>query len=263
MYQKPMLRWLVLVVPALLVGCPPPAQYAVERPGLPCDHAARVARRTLVALGYTITGLVEPSVERAGAVTGTKTGPDGKTQTGRVVIRCSATGAVLQPVEEGLVPDSYEFSRAFGYSFKSLVQRPDDEAPWQHVGLQVLVQAIDPFEARLDLGAVATTGDAVPVRITVRNNTDRAVRLEAARLVLVDAQGASHDPLAGPALAAALASNAAGERIRAELFGREPIGARQTRIGFLVYPAGQYREARVSIEDVETEETEGFVAPVE
>ena len=38
--------------------------------------------------------------------------------------------------------------------------------------------------------------------------------------------------------------------------------AGETRTGFLVYPAGTYREAQVSIEDVETEETEGFATPV-
>jgi len=262
MYQTEM-RWVVLVLAVYLWGCPPPTKYAVERPGLPCDRAARVAHRTMVTLGYTITELVEPSVQRAGAVGGTKTGPDGKTQAGRVVIRCTAQGAVLQPVENALVPESYDFSRAFGYSFKTLVQRPDVETPWKSTGLQVLVQALDPFEARLDLGAVATLGDAVPVRVTVRNDTDRKVRLDAPRLSLVDAQGASHEPLAGPALAAALAKNAAGERVRSELFGATPIAARETRIGFLVYPPGRYREARVAIEDVETEETDGFVAPVE
>lgn len=246
-----------------LVGCPAPAQYRVERPGLPCDRATRVAHATMVAMGYTITGLDEPSVERAGAITGTKAGPDGETRTGRVVIRCTPAGATLQPVEEGLVPGNYEFSRAFDYSFQSLVQRPDVGTPWKNVGLQVLVQALDPFEARLDLGDLATVGDAVPVRVTVRNNTDRKVRLDAARLALVDASGTAHDALAGGALAGALAKNAAGERVRAELFGPKPIGPGETRIGFLVYPPGKYREARVSIDDVETDESEGFVTPVE
>jgi hypothetical protein len=217
----------------------------------------------MVTLGYTVTELVEASVERAGSVGGTKTNPDGTTRSGRVIIRCAVQGAVLQPVESGLVPEGYEFSRAFGYSFKSLVQRPDVETPWKSTGLQVLVQALDPFEARLDLGDVATTGGAVPVRVTVRNDTDRKVRLDAPRLSLVDAQGTSHEPLAGAALASALASNAAGDRVRSELFGATPIAARETRIGFLVYPPGRYREARVSIEDVETEEADGFVAPVE
>jgi hypothetical protein len=262
MYQTTMRRmgiWFAVV----LWGCPAPAKYAIDRPGLDCHHAARVAHKTMTTLGYTITELQEPSVARAGAVAGTKAGADGKTQTGRVIITCSAKGAVLQPVEGGLVPGEYEFSRSFGYSFKTLVQRPDVETPWKSSGLQVLVQALDPFEARLDLGDVATIGDAVPVRVTVRNETDRKVRLDAPRLSLVDAAGASHEPLAGSALAGAIASNAAGERVRSELFGDKPIAARETRIGFLVYPAGKYKEARVSIEDVGTEESDGFVTPVE
>jgi hypothetical protein len=253
-------RWLVLLM--ALAACPPPAKYAVDRPGLDCDRANRVAHKTLVAMGYTVTELVPATAVRAGAIAGTKAGADGRLHTGRVVIDCSARGAVLRPVEDSLVPD-YEFSRAFGYSFKTLVQRPDVETPWKAVGLQVLVQRVDEFAARLDLGDVATVGGAVPVRVTVRNSTDRAVRLDPARLSLVDAGGTSHEPLAGPALAAALASNVAGEKVRADLFGPRPIPAGETRTGFLVYPAGQYREARVSIEDVETEESEGFVTPVQ
>jgi hypothetical protein len=253
-------RWLVLLV--ALAACPTPAKYAVERPGLECDRANRVAHKTLVAMGYTVTELVPATAVRAGSVAGTKAGADGRLHTGRVVIDCSSRGVILRPVEDSLVPD-YEFSRAFGYSFKTLVQRPDVETPWKAVGLQVLVQRVDQFTARLDLGDVATVGGAVPMRVTVRNNTDRAVRLDVARLSLVDAAGESHEPLAGPALAAALASNAAGEKVRADLFGARPIPAGETRIGFLVYPPGQYREARVSIEDVETDESEGFVTPVQ
>ena len=258
-----MLRWVALVGVLVLLGCPAPAKYAVERPGLPCDRATRVAHRTLVTMGYTVTELVEPSVERAGAVGGTKQAPDGTTSRGRVVIRCTSQGATIQPVEDALVPSDYEFSRTFGYSFKSLVQRPDVETPWKSSGLQVLIQALDPVEQRLDLGGIATVGDAVPVRVTVRNQTDRAVRLDASRLSLVDAQGGTHEALAGPALAAATAGNDAGSRVRGELFTPTPIPARETRIGFLVYPAGRYREARVAVEDVETEETDGFVTPVE
>ena len=256
------MRWLAVVL-LVLTGCPPPAQYRIERPGLDCGRAARVAHRTLVTLGYTVTQLVEPSVEQSGVVAGTKTGPDGKVESARVVITCTAAGAELQPVEGGLVPSNYEFSRAFDYSFTSLVQRPDVEAPWKNVGLQVLVQSIDVYQARLDLGDVPTVGDAVPVRVTVRNNTDRAVRLDVARLSLVDAQGTAREPLAGPALGAAIASNAAGEKLRADLFGPRPIAGGETRVGFVVLPPGRYKEARVAIEDVETEETEGFVTRVE
>ena len=256
------MKRLVLLV-ALLTACPPPSRYALDRPGLDCSRATKVAHKTLITLGYTVTAMREPSVARSGYLDGTKPRPDGTVQSGRVVIECSSRGATLQPVEAGLVPGDYEFSRSFGYSFQSLVQRPDVETPWKASGLQVLVQALDPVEARLDLGAVATEGGAVPVRVTVRNATDRKVRLDGARLTLVREDGSSSEPLAAGALAAALARNAAGERVRAELFSSRPIGAQETRIGFLVYPPGRYREARVSIEDVETEESDGFVTAVE
>lgn len=255
--------WWLLVVTLLVAGCPPPAKYAVERPGLDCERATRVAHRTLVAMGYTITNLVPASAARAGVVAGTKVGADGRQQGGKVVVSCSASGAVVQPVEEGIVPGDYEFSRGFDYSFTTLVQRPDVESPWKNVGLQVLVQAMDVYEARLDLGGAATEGGAVPVRVTVRNATDRAVRLDVARLSLVDAEGGSSEPLTGAALEAALARSAAGDRLRADLFAASPIKGGETRVGFLVYPPGQYREARVAVEDVQTGETEGFVAPVE
>jgi hypothetical protein len=261
MYQMADMRWVVLVS-LVLVGCPAPRQYAVERPGLDCGRSARVAHRTLETLGYTVTAMDEPSVQRAGAISGTKTGADGKPRNVRVVIRCSPQGVVLQPVEESFVTE-YEFSRGFGYSFKSLVQQPDEQPPSKRGGLQVLVQVLDPFKQRLDLGEVANVGSTALVRVTVRNDTARAVRLDATRLSLVDAQGAAHEPLAGGALAGAIAGNGAGERVRTELFGPRPVTAGETRVGFLVYPAGVYREARVSIDDVETDETDGFVTPVE
>ncbi|HJQ85063.1 MAG TPA: hypothetical protein VKA21_13350, partial [Candidatus Binatia bacterium] len=153
------MRWLALPL-VLALGCPTPPRYTEVRPGLGCERATRVAYRTLVTLGYTVTDVTVASPERAGAITGTKPAPDGGTRTGRVVITCDARGAVLRPVEDQLLPD-YEFSRAFGYSFKELVQHPDVEEPRAALGLQVLVHAIGPQEATLDLGGVPTVGGAV------------------------------------------------------------------------------------------------------
>jgi hypothetical protein len=253
------MRRLVVVGVIAALGCPTPARYTEVRPGLSCERATRVAYRTLLALGYTVTNVVVASPERAGGVTGTKTGADGQPRTGRVVITCDARGAVLQPVEDALVPD-YEFSRGFGYSFKELVQRPDVEEPRAALGLQVLVHAISREEATLDLGGPPTAAGFLPVRVTIRNNTDRAVAFDPERLELVDGQNAA--PLADSAATAALASGAAGDRVRTQLLGARRIPAQTTVTGFLVFPAGDYREARLTIEDVETGEGEGFVAPL-
>jgi hypothetical protein len=55
---------------------------------------------------------------------------------------------------------------------------------------------------------------------------------------------------------------AGGARVRRELLSGRKIPPKTTVAGFLVYPAGTYREAQIGIEDLETGETEGFVAPV-
>src|SRR6266478_9321609 len=105
------MRW-VVVLAGIVLGCPTPAQFTAVRPGLSCERATRVAYRTLIALGYTVTDVVVASPERAGAVTGTKADAEGTTRTGRVSVTCDGKGAVLRPIEDSVIPD-YEFSRAF------------------------------------------------------------------------------------------------------------------------------------------------------
>ncbi len=246
----------------VLLGCPPPSRYAVERPGLTCERATRVAHRSVIQLGYTVTDLVPARPDRAGQITVSREVADGTVETARVVIRCDGRGAVLQPYEDAFFP-TFEFSRAFGYSFKTLVQRPDEEEPSAARGLEVQVKVLTAAQAILDLDAVPTTGGVVLVRVIIRNNTDRAVALDPSHLDLVPAGGEAAAPLAGPALAAVLTPDAAGARVRAERLAPGPIKPRTTVRGYLVYPTGAYREARVAIEDVETGETEGFVTPVE
>jgi hypothetical protein len=240
-----------------------PSRYSVRWPGIDCQRATRVAHRSVTTMGYTVTSLVPARPDRPGEVAVTRAMPDGGSETARVVITCDRQGAVLQPVEEGLFP-RYEFSRAFGYSFRSLVLAPDEETPRAEQGLEVLVEALSPDEAVLALDAVPVAGAAVLVRVTVRNHTERRVAVTPASIQLVPADGGpAATPLEGRALEAALLPGAAGDRVRAGLLTATRVGARATVRRFLVYPPGTYREARVSIDDVETGETEGFVTPVQ
>lgn len=258
------MRWIAGAVVLLgVAGCPAPGRYIVEQPGLSCDRATRVAYRTMVGLGFRVDELVAATPDAPGVVAGTKAGAGGAPTVGRVRIRCDPAGVVLQPVENPLVPANYEFSREFGYSFRTLVQRPDVEVPNAEVGLEVLVHVIPPPEARLDLGGEAIVGDAVLVRVTVRNFTDRAIEADGADVDVVRADGTTVRPLAGAARAAVLAPTPGGDRVRAEPLGRARLGPRTTRGGFLVFPPGAYREARLTVTDVETGETDGFVAPVQ
>jgi hypothetical protein len=101
------------------------------------------------------------------------------------------------------------------------------------------------------------------VRLTVRNGTDRAVALDGSGLELVTAGGETAQPLAGPAADAALAGGPGADRVRRELLDRLEVPPKTTAVRFVIYPGGGYREARVSVEDVETAESDGFVAPVQ
>ena len=79
---------LLLAVGTLLAGCPAPTQYAIRRPDLDCGRATRVAYKTLFNMGYTIIGMVEPSVRRPGTIQGVKKTDDGRTVQGSVRINC-------------------------------------------------------------------------------------------------------------------------------------------------------------------------------
>jgi len=246
----------------LLAGCPPPSRYSVQRPADECHRATRVAHRTMEELGYTVTDMIEASGSTPGFVVGTKTLPDGQRTTGSVRITCNATGVTLQPVEDKFVPD-FQFSRAFGYSYKGLVQRPDVESPVVESGLQILVERVDRFQAGLDLGGNPVRGDALLVRVTVRNGTDREVALSAGGVELLTPSGDSTPPLDQAAASAALTGDAAGAEVRAKLLDRETVPGGQTAVFFLLYPKGTYRETLISVEDVETGETEGFQTRLE
>jgi len=246
----------------LLAGCPPPSRYSVQRPADECHRATRVAHRTMEELGYTITDMVEASGSTPGFVVGTKTLSDGQRTTGSVRITCAASGVTLQPIEDKFVPD-FQFSRAFGYSYKGLVQRPDVESPVVESGLQILVERVDRFQAGLDLGSNPVSGNALLVRITVRNGTDREVALTGSAVELLTPSGEATPPLDTASASAALTSDAAGAEVRSKLLERKTVPGGQTAVFFLVYPKGTYRDTLISVEDVETGETEGFQTGLE
>ena len=95
----------VLVLVA--IGCLAPTRYAVRRPGITCERATRVAHRTVIEMGYTVTRLLPARPDRAGEIAVTRTRPDGSVVSARVVISCGGRGAELQPYEDALFP-TYE-----------------------------------------------------------------------------------------------------------------------------------------------------------
>ena len=253
---------LLLALAAVLAACPPAGRYAVVTQDMSCARANRVAHRTMVALGYDVDELTEATPSRRGRISGTRPRPDGSRDRGSVQISCRDEEIVLQPVEGELVPSSWEFSRAFGYSFTSLANRPDDETPQQEVGLQVLLEVLSAAQAQLELGGPAVAETAMLLRITVRNHTPRPLEVDAQRFALVTPEGDAVTALAGEGLARVMLTGPGADRVRTDLLGRTPVPANETVVRFLVFPPGTYREAHVAIIDAETDETEGFVVQV-
>jgi hypothetical protein len=178
-----------------------------------------------------------------------------------VRVVCTAGGVTFQPVEGDLIP-TFEFSRGFGYSATALAKQPPAERPVRGGGLQVTIEEIGVPRANLDLGGWPMAGDAVLVRVTVRNGTDRPVALEGSSIALLAPGGDPVTPLENGALAASLATGGPADVVRARLLARTRVEPNTAVERFLVFPPGQYAEAQVALEDVETGEADGFQVPV-
>lgn len=258
--QKSGVRWFVVTL-ILLAGCPAPRRYAVEQPGMPCERGTRLAFEVMQQLGYTVTEAVEATRTASGRVAGTKRRPDGTIDRGAVRVTCTTTGVTFQPVEGDLIP-TFEFSRGFGYSATALAKQPPAERPVRGGGLQVTIEALDVPRATLDLGGWPMAAEDVLVRVTVRNGTDRPVVIQGSSIGLLGPSGDSVAPLDDGALAASLGPGAAAALVRQRILVRTRIEPGTALERFLVFPPGQYGEAQVALEDVETGESDGFQVPV-
>jgi hypothetical protein len=247
-------RCLLLV---LAIGCSGSGQYMVLLPGEQCPRATRLAFRSMTALGYRVTGVVEPSPVRAGRVDGVKRRADGTEARSRVRIECDAEGVRMQPVAEALLPSSDqlgEFGRTFKESVTTLAALPDREAESGAGALEVSMHR---------LGKPGLAGAGTLVRITVQNDTDRDVLVECDRIMLVTTGGDFTHAISGGALEAVVGSGRATAKVRGALLDRVRVPGRDTMQRYLVFPAGSYRNAQVSVKDVETGESDGFVVPLQ
>jgi hypothetical protein len=250
------------------------SRYRVERRQLACDDANRHAHATLVRLGYEITRF-DPAAPRVrGVVAGRRKVPEG-VRHGQVRIVCGET-VILQPVEGAWFLPNFDFSRDVFYGLVTVIDRPPSPPAAEAVapGLRVALHPLERFEARKELGVDVEALGLLAVRAAIANRTPRVYALDAERIVLIDAAGERVAPLGpaaiaarvraqvqaaapgtAPAVDAAAVARTLGERRLAG--GR--LAAGELRGGFLFFPAGSYRSARVTLVDEETGEAEGTV----
>jgi len=98
------------------------------------------------------------------------------------------------------------------------------------------------------------------VWINVNNRSDRRYSFDASRVTLVTTQG-KREKAMPPAVAAATVGQGDGglaEKLREKAIAEGEIGPGDARSGYLYFRASTYRNARVVVTDIESDEPEGF-----
>ena len=270
---------------SIVVGCIPPIrQFDLKNQALTCEQANDYTYRTLQAMDFTITEF-QPAAGRRGTVRGTRVQRN-YTQSVTVVITCNGTTANVDASEDGRFLGQLEFKRGFYLAFTAIaaqtavtearareeVQRP--AALKKREGLQILLRPVEGLAAKRDFGLDVAAGGVLPVRVTITNASSRSYTLDPDDVVLVQADGARVHPLpvreAAQRVAAAEQRNATADnaacddaevarRFEEKLLTARSLTGDQGVKGFLFFPLAHYVKGRVSLEDQESEESEGFV----
>ncbi len=272
----------------LLAACTPPVkQYALRNQPLSCADANRTAYRAVQSMRFTVTSFEPAASGRRGVIKATRTAFDDSTQKVRVLIDCAASGASVDIEEEGALFGQIELKRPFYQSFTNIVSmdaaRADMDAridagtapaSQQRRDLQVLVEPVRGQAAKLDFDIDLAAAGVLPVRITIKNHTAQAYRLQPADIRLTGADRTRVAALSAAAAAqrvaatrlpdgttpsTALPQTAVNERLRGALFNAEAVAPGAEASGYLFFPLAEYRSARVTLIEAESEESEGFL----
>jgi len=274
-----------LLLALALAACTPPVrQYDIKNQVLTCEQANDYALRTLQAMGFAISAFEPASIGHPGALHGSRDEGQKWAQVVTVEITCTGHGADFNPYEDGKWLGQVDFKRAFYMSFTAIAaqsaanaatareeaRRPPSEKKGK--GLQVLLSPVRGLGAKLDFDVDVAAGGVLPVVVTVSNNTPRTYKIDPGDIVLVQKDGTRIHPLsideAAPRIAAQPTKEGAPpppdvaelrRRLQAKLLSTTVIAANQAAKGYLFYPLADYVKGRITLEDKESEETEGFV----
>lgn len=267
---------------AALTACGPPMrQFDLMNQALTCEQANDATLRALESMYFKISEFEPAAAGRPGKVRGKRKATVGF-QNVRVNITCRNGGADVDASEEGDFFGVSDFKQTFYLHFTAAIAEVAaggapgrDRGPRSTTGLQVLIEPVDGLNAKIDFDLDPTAAGVLPVRITINNVTARRYTFDPNEVVLLRTDGARVSPLsvaeAAQRIAAAEAkhrtaaggavvdSPEAARRLEQKVLSSHAVAGKQTLKGYLFYPVGQYTKGRLSLEDVESEESEGFV----
>ena len=270
---------------ALLAACTAPIrQYDITNQPLTCAEGNDDAYRTLQAMGFTLTGFDPATPSRAGVMHATRQ-DRGATQSVTVRITCHGQAVDIDASEDGRILGAIDFKRAFYLAFSGTASqqairaagaRAEAERPLEEKhqkGLQVLVQPVRGLASKLDFNLDLAAVGILPVQISITNATPRNYKLDTADIVVVRRDGARVPPLSLASAASQAAAAPAGggseaaapsaaeirERLQSHLLASRSIAPNESVQGYLYFPLAEYVKSRVTLEDTQSEESEGFV----
>jgi len=235
-----------------------------------CTEATHAAVQSVRTMGYTVTDVKRATAQEPGLVIGVRergfapANPvAGGQDTMKVRVTCSDRGSSFEAVSDEGGLAQLNFSSRFSSVVKKEVAtkavrqtRPAEEAR----GLIVKMEPLRPGDAIGIFGEDLVSVGVTPVRVDINNRSDRRYLFDGKRVTLVTTQGKREKALTPAAAAAALGQGGGviAQRLREKAISEGEIGPDGTRTGFLYFRASTYRNARVVVTDVESEEPEGF-----
>lgn len=254
-----------VAVAASGVSAAPDSNLTRRYAGMHCGQAVRASQKTIRELGYTVIDLRRPRDGQPGRIVGT-VGIVTDEPAAVLDVDCDDAGVDIEVSTTLTGMDRFRFPARFDAVFdKHRSQRREVQRAARRAvagkraperGLAVRVEPLDAGRCYADYGFDLGGSGLVAFRLTVENRTARHYRLQLSDVRFSSVEGKRALPVAGEVLQ--LSDPAATQKARAAAMSLEDIAAEAVREGLLYLPAAAYRRVSLQLEDIETEESEGF-----
>ncbi|GIW44065.1 MAG: hypothetical protein KatS3mg077_1347 [Candidatus Binatia bacterium] len=226
----------------------------IEEKGMTCGEAQQLAIATVQRLGYRVAEVTRAEPGTPGVVVAQK--QEG-TRTARVLVQvfCTARGAEIEAKAEGQGLENLDFASQFQKTFSAVAAPRPTPRPLAETGVDVAV-AIERATSS-GLGVDLTAAELVPVHVRIANRTDRKYKLDLARIWLQTPDGRRLQPVPPETVAAKLPPEARAH-VEQRALRAGTIAPQQVVEGYTFFPFGTYIRARVTLEDIDNQESEGF-----
>ena len=230
-------------------------QVQMSQKGMTCTEAENVAIAAVKKMGYHIKETTKPSASAPGKVQGEREIATGNVHRVLVLVACTPLGAEVEAKVEAGPLDEPNFAKEFKDSFNAAaeVRRPAREAAPNAVDVLVVPERA----AGGDLGVDLSETGLMPVFLRITNHSPRRYGFKVSKVLLQQTGGGRIHALSA-AEVAAKAPPALIETLRAKLVKEGDLKPGEALSGYLFFPFGGYSNARVTLEDIESKEDEGF-----